>query len=350
VSEDQQSARHVAHRGRCLALAGAVLACLAAPAPAGAHLRSGTVAVDYRASIRRSDTPAYTAQIFQSDRALGLTLKHGHTVVLLGYLGEPVFRLDAAGLAVNAASPTAAVDRLVTRAQRVVGSTPRWRLRPGRRSLVWHDARAQGLPPGVAGGGWSVPLIVDGRRTRLQGELQRFPAPSLWPWVALLAGVLAGAALPLLPGRGRAVHAGAIVLAVVSFTASVVLAVAFALDAYASPGTWIESVDGIVFLAVALGVLLRGPRHWQFGAAIGLGLLGLGIGLSKGAVFLHPIALAILPATIIRYAAVAAIGAGGGATALGCALYANTAEEVAGRDRASTTAGQWVADRGDARA
>jgi hypothetical protein len=89
----------------------AVLATLAAPSPAGAHLRSGTVAVDYGARVFDSQTAAYAAQIFQSDRALSLAIKPGHVVILVGYLGEPVFRLDAAGLWVNAASPTAVVLR-----------------------------------------------------------------------------------------------------------------------------------------------------------------------------------------------------------------------------------------------
>jgi hypothetical protein len=61
-----------------------VLASLAVPSSAGAHLRSGTVAVDYRASVVASSTPAYSVQIFQSESALGLTLKPGHVVVLVG--------------------------------------------------------------------------------------------------------------------------------------------------------------------------------------------------------------------------------------------------------------------------
>ncbi len=68
---------------------------LGSPAAADAHLRSGTVAVDYQASVTSAPSDAYTAQIFASDRALSLRVRAGHTVVLLGYLGEPVFRLDA---------------------------------------------------------------------------------------------------------------------------------------------------------------------------------------------------------------------------------------------------------------
>ncbi len=315
-------------RVRGLVFAAVTLACLATPMRAGAHLRSGTVAVDYRASAGHPGTPAYTTQIFQSDRALGIRVKPGHSVVLLGYLGEPVFRLDDAGLWVNQASPTAAADRLVPQTQRTAAAGPRWRLRRGRHSLVWQDARVQGLPAGVKRGAWSVPLIVDGRRSRLEGELDRFASPLLWPWLALLVAISIAAALPMLAGRADRALAEAIGLGLLCGLASTVLSVVFALDPYASPGTWFESADGIVFIAVGVGVILRGPRHWHAGAAIGLGLLGIGIGLSKGAIFFHPIALAILPATVVRYAGTTAIGAGGAAAALGCWIYARAPGQV----------------------
>jgi hypothetical protein len=301
------------------------LAFMASPSAAWAHLGSGTVAVDYQASVLRADTSAYTAQIYQSDRGLSLTLHPGHVVVMLGYLGEPVFRLDRAGLSVNAASPTAAVAGLLKKAQRIAASTPRWRLQRGRSSVVWHDARVQGLPPGVDRGAWSVSLIVDGRSALLKGRLLRFPAPSLPLWLGILTCLLAAGASPLLLRRRDLVRAGAIGFAILAAASSVVIALAFAFDAYASPGTWIEGLDEIAFLAVGLGVLLRGPENLHVGAAIGLGLLGLAVGLPNGAVFLHPIVLAILPGTIIRFLVVATIGGGLSAGALGCLFYAETA-------------------------
>ncbi len=315
-------------RVRGFALAAIALVCVALPATAGAHLRSGTVAVDYRASVRHRDTPAYETQIFQSDRALGITVNPGHTVVLVGYLGEPVFRLDDMGLWVNQTSPTAGADRLIPKTLQTRASAPRWRLRPGRHSLVWQDARVQGLPAGVARGAWDVPLIVDGRRSPLEGELHRFPPPLLWPWLALLAGIVSAAGLPMRARRADRVRSEAMGFALICALASTVLAVAFALDPYASPGTWIESGDGIVFIAVGVGVILQGPRHWHAGAAVGLGLLGVAIGLSEGPVFFHPIALALLPGTVVRYADITAIGAGTGAAALGCWIYARAPNEV----------------------
>jgi hypothetical protein len=311
-----------------VAVAAAMLAAavLMTPAVAGAHLRSGTVAVDYRAAVLTPDTPAYAARIYQSDRGLHLTLRPGHVVIALGYLDEAMFRLDATGLWVNAASPTAVVGGLVTKAQRVDAGAPHWRLERGRDAVVWHDARAQRLPSGVDRGVWSVPLIVDGRRARLTGDLRRFPAPRLWPWLGMLACLLG--ASPLVLRRRGLVRAGAIACAFAAAAASVLLALAFALDTYSSPGTWIEGLDEIAFLAVGLGVLLWGPPTLHVGAAIGSGLVGVAVGLSKGAVFLHPIVLAILPGTVTLALVVAAIAAGLSAATLGCMFYLDLERSV----------------------
>src|SRR5579862_7324924 len=176
----------------------AALSALAIPSPSLAHLRSGTVAVDYVATVSRPVTAAYVAHIFQSDRGLGLTLNPGHVVVLIGYLGERVFRLDRAGLWINRASPTAVVTGLLPKKRRARAG---WQLERGRASVTWHDARAQGLPPGVRRGRWRVPLVVDGRRTTLSGMLVRFPAPSLLPWLLLALALLALAASAVAPRR-----------------------------------------------------------------------------------------------------------------------------------------------------
>ena len=270
---------------------------------ASAHLRSGTVAVDYRARVFDSHTAAYSAQVFQSDRALGVTVRRGHIVVLVGYLGEPVFRLDTSGLWVNAASPTAVVDRLLKRSDRVLANTPRWRLVSGHRSVVWQDARVQGLAPGVRSGVWRVPLLVDGRRSRLQGELQRFPAPALWPWLAVLAVLLAGGAPLLLSRRRRErLRPAAVGFAAAAAVASIVVLISFAFDAYASAGTWIEAGDGLAAIAVGCWVMFRGPDQWRVAGAVGLGLVSLAVGLLEGAVFLHPIVLAVVPAVVVRVA------------------------------------------------
>jgi hypothetical protein len=318
------------------ALSAAVAAAwLAGAPPASAHLRSGTVAVDYRVSIFHPVTRAYSAQIYQSDHGLKLTLRPGHVVTVLGYLGEPVVRLKDAGVSVNAASPTARAMHLVSRAHAVVSRGPRWRLERGRRSIVWHDARVQGLPPGLDKGTWRVPLVVDGRAEVLSGDLRRFPAPPLWLWLAVLACWLAVGALPLVRRRDEVVRSRAQMFATIAAGAATVVALALGLDAYASPGTWIIGADVIVFLAVGLGVMRRGPQYLHVAAAIWLGLVSLALGLLNGAVFLHPIVLAALPGTVMRLLVVTAIGSGAAAAVLGSALFSEVVAGVAGADRVS---------------
>ena len=301
----------------------AALGLLAIPASAHAHLRSGTVAVDYRATISAPHTSAYDVRIYQSDHGLNLTIRPGHVVAMSGYLGEPVFRLDRTGLWVNAASPTALVVGLVKKDQRVGATGPQWRLQRGRMSVAWHDSRVQRLPAGVDRGTWTVPLTVDGRPARLTGELIRYARPSLALWLTVLLCICALAALPLLLHRRELVPRAATALAITAAAASIVAELALAFDVYASPGTWIEAVDSIVFLMVGLGILFRGPDNLRMGGAVGVGLVSLAVGLLDGAVLLHPIVLALLPGTIVRLAVAFAVGGGLGAAVLGCLHYAN---------------------------
>jgi hypothetical protein len=301
-------------------LAVAVAVPLIAPTTAGAHLRAGTVAVDYRASIAAGGAVGFTARIYQSDRALSISAEPGHSVVIRGYLGEPFLRIDGSGVAVNAASPTSVGAGVLSRRGFVSRRTAAWRLQPERRSVVWHDARVQGLPPGVVRGTWSVPLVVDGRRRLLTGELVRVPRPAGWPWAAV-AGLLACALLVLALFRRRALRVASLAFAVTAGVAAAATALGFALDTYASPGTWIAGLDELAFIAVGLGALVWGPRSAHAPAAIGLGLLGVAVGVSKGAVFLHAIVLSPLPGTVARLFVAVAIGAGVAAAVLGAATY-----------------------------
>ena len=304
--------------------AAALFVALLAPAAAGAHLRTGTVAVGYGASVRtpsRTGRAAYTVGVYQSDRALHLTVSRGHTVVVIGYLGEPLLRIGAAGVAVNLSSPTAAAAGLLPKTGRTSPPNPGWRLERGRRSVVWHDPRDQRLPAGLGRASWSIPILVDGRRAHISGELWRVPRPTPWPWllVAAVFAVLAGA---VALGREWArLRAGCIALGVVSAVAAMLAAAAFATSAYASPGTWIAGLDEYAFAAVGIGVLVRGPRDAHVPAGIGLGLLGLAVGLSKGEVFLYGTVLSSLPATVTRLAIALAIAAGITGPALGGLYY-----------------------------
>ena len=77
----------------------ALLVALIGPAAASAHVRTGRVAADYRASVSAlSPSPAgavVTVRIYESDLAVGLTVEKHHEVTVLGYSGEPLLRIGA---------------------------------------------------------------------------------------------------------------------------------------------------------------------------------------------------------------------------------------------------------------
>jgi hypothetical protein len=309
--------------GICLLLAVA----LAAPSTAAAHLRSGTVAVDYGARVsspRRSQQAVVAVGVYQSDLALHLSVRRGHTVMVFGYLGEPFLRIDAAGVAVNTASPTAAASGLLHSGERTTGPTG-WVPR-GRNSVVWHDARVQQLPPGARRAGWRVPILVDGQRESITGEVWRVPSPALVPWllfVVVLTALAVGFALRATPVRLQTL---CVALGLCSALSGIVAAAGFALGAYASPGTWIAGVDELLFAVAGIGVLAWGPRAAREAAGAGLGLLGLAVGLSRGAIFLHGSVLSALPGTASRGLVAVAVAGGAGATVAGGLHYARLEE------------------------
>jgi hypothetical protein len=65
-------------------LCAVVAVALLLPPAAAAHLRTGTVAVDYRAHIVMRPVGPVSVGVYQSDRALHVTVQPGHSLVLLG--------------------------------------------------------------------------------------------------------------------------------------------------------------------------------------------------------------------------------------------------------------------------
>jgi hypothetical protein len=223
--------------GKKLCAAAAALVALALPSTAAAHLRSGTVAVDYRPRLTHRPAGPLIVGVYLSDRALHISVQPGHSVVVYGYLGEPFVRVGVAGVAVDTSSPTAAAAGLVPRGTPSKG----WTLRSHNRSVVWHDVRTS-RPR------WRVPISIDGRRDAIVGETRHFPRPVSWPWLVVLAAVVAFGAVRLRPAA----------LGLISSAAAMLVAAGFALSAYANPGTWIAGVDELVFAAAGAGVMRWG--------------------------------------------------------------------------------------------
>ena len=160
---------------------------------------------------------------------------------------------------------------------------------------IWRDSRVAQLPAGVDRSPWAIPLVVDGRASFLRGELTRYPAPGVIGWGLLLAGVLAFGAWLVFLRRLEVTRAAALACAALGGAVCPVLALGFALDADSSPGTWIEGFNEIVFVAVGVALLVRGRGGLRAGAAVGLGLVSLAVGLLDSPVFVHPVVLSLLP-------------------------------------------------------
>ncbi len=256
------------------------------------------------------------ARIFQSDRAIRLTVAPGHTTIVLGYLHEPFVRVAAGGVEVNAYAPTSGGAGLLSGLPlRSVG----WKRLSRGRSVTWHDNRVRALPPGVERARWQIPLVVDGKRVRLEGELWRVPKPARWPWLALgLPFVLLSL---LIYFRRTAFRRAAIAFGLVAGGALIASGVGFALDTYASNGKWIELGNEAAFLLVGVGVIARGSAGARGIAGGALGLLGLGAALTKAPVFLHGVVLSIFPAELVRALVALAIWSGAAAVLFGLVVF-----------------------------
>jgi hypothetical protein len=299
---------------------------LAAPGTASAHLRTSRAAVDYRATVSPLRAPlagAVSVRVYRADLALGLTALGRHRLVVLGYLGEPFLRLGPDGVFVNAASPTAAGARLATPRRGSSGSV--WRLRSRRPSLTWHDARLRGLPSGVTSRRWAVPLFVDGRRSNLEGTIQRVTAPSAWPW--LVVGAVFAVATGVLARRSRRLlRAATATLGGLAAASTLTSAIGFGVASTASTGTWIEGANEAVFALVGAAFLARGSPDAKALAGGLLGLLGLAVGLTKLPVLLHGVVLSALPGEVARLAVVLGIEAGAAAAILGVVVFFDVLE------------------------
>jgi hypothetical protein len=249
-----------------------------------------------------------------------------HVVVVLGYAGEPAIRLAAHGVAANEASLTAAGMGLVNRNIKRTGGEPSWRRISSATSVVWHDARLHGLLPGVTRRRWTVPLVVDGSRTSIGGELVRVAAPSPWPWAALGLAAATAAAIVIGLRRGQLLRTATVWLGVVAAAATLATAVGFALASSAAEGAWVEGANELVFALVGLAFVLRGSPDTRALAAGALGMLALAAGLYRFPVFLHGIVLSAFPAGLTRASVALSISAGTAAFATGLMVFFDVLE------------------------
>ena len=168
---------------------------------------------------------------------------------------------------------------------------------------------------------WSIPLVVDGRRTLIIGDLRRVPPPRLWRWLLLAFASAAAAGWSVLGRDPHRLRTGCVLLGGAATVAAIVAATAFALDADTA-GSRPVAVYLLLFVVGGTGFAVWGPREVRVAATAWLGVVALMTGLAFSQMFFHGAVLSVLPATITRAAGALAIGAGAAAAALGGLYYA----------------------------
>jgi len=294
----------------------AVLGALALPSIAEAHSSSPVIAVDFEARLARSViADGVTARVIDGNRRLELTVRAPHTVVVVGYGGEPFLRFDPAGVWVNERSLTAVSNKLTEPGATPAldrAALPHWQSLTQSHTYAWHDHRLALVPGSMAAigrvGTWTVPMLVDGRSLRVGGGLWHDPGPLLWPWLVLLGALAAavGVALALRAGR-RLRHAVVHACAVVAGASFLIATSGFAL-ARSTSATWASVAVPFVVAAAALAVFGFRPEL-RYAVAAAVALIVLAESLSQTSVFLHGFVISDLPAPVARAAvAVALLG------------------------------------------
>jgi hypothetical protein len=287
------------------------VACSGVLAPAAeAHIRSGVVATNYRASVSplRPAVAGVTVRVAPGDQALNLKVVPGRTVVVLGTANEPFLRLGDDGTSVNGRSRTAAAAGLLDLA-RPRADPGGWRFLTDARTIAWHDPRLRGRPHDADRRSWSLPLLVDGVPVRVSGELSRVRPPPLWLPFTFAVPFFA-AILLLVAWRRDSLELGARILGGIAATAALVSVLAFMLDPNASTARWVVGGNVSVLAIGALFALVFGSREVRFGTAALVGCLGMFAALYHFAIYTHGVVLSILPATMTRAAVAIALWAG----------------------------------------
>ncbi len=301
-------------------LIAAVLAALVVPGVAQAHHTAvPIVALDYRNRVEPSvdGLVAVRASLEDAGRKLRLAVDPASEAVVLGYVGEPFLRFGPQGVAANTRSETAQGLRLVPGGH--VSTRPGaavWKQLTSVHSFAWADSRSWAPSPALHGRAvvrWSVPIVVDGRRVAIAGELTHVAPPPLWPWLVLAALPLLAAAIAV--RRNRWLWATATGLAALAGLATLADLGGFALGGLAvSADRWLLLAIEVALMLVALGLLGR-PRA-RLIAIAAIAAFAVLQSLSELAVFRHGVVVSGLPAAAVRAASALALGAGLGAAGL----------------------------------
>jgi hypothetical protein len=292
----------------------------AIPDVAGAHGSGSPVATNYLAKVSRAPA-GVEASVVDGDLRLRLRASADTTVVVLDYRGAPYLRFNKAGVQVNSNSAMYYLNQTPvaeTPPARLTPSTPPdWSSASSSHDYNWHDGRlhalaAIALAPGTKYvGSWSVPILVDGRRTAVSGSLWHADRPSIvwfWPIAVLLACVIAAVRVrrPALDARLARALGG---------TALIALAVGgLGNELHGHPNVSVLSYINLVLILAFVvwslrQVLLRNSGYFTYFL---IALAALWQGLILISTLRDGFVLIALPALVARTSAMLCLGCGAG--------------------------------------
>lgn len=284
----------------------AATAALAVPAVASAHVgKTPPVATDFRARITHP-VPGIETTVVDGDQTLWLDAG-AHAVTIEGIQSEPLLRFGRRGVWLNLRSLTAQtdqIDRYDLRPDPNPHAPPLWHELSGGHIYEWHDHRLHILEPVARGrstaatlGTWTIPLLVDGRRTMLAGVLDYQPPPSMLLWIGVTLLLAAGGALAAWRSRRLTIR-------LALGTIPVVWALRISRELYGRPTVgavgWLEvALTSLVGLAFLYG-LLRAEHEVRVFVAFLAAFGSLYQGLTMHTILTRATALTLLPTDAAR--------------------------------------------------
>jgi hypothetical protein len=324
--------------GRFLAAAcAALVAALGPAAPAPAHPAGVQPAVDYRTVVTgiEPSTPGFEVRFLPDASVLQVRNRTGATVEVLGYQGEPWWRIGTDGVWENTLAPSRFADHPAAAAAAGADAhlEPRWQRASSGPAARWQDHRVvwHGETPAAVTADpthnrrlrdWTVPIRVGGREARITGTLDWVAPPRGDLWLMLiLAGVavvgLVGVSLrwgERLPRLTVAVSLAAAGSAALAYAAAVAgYAAGPGMTAFTGQLTshLLTLVMGIAALVTA-GMVAWRHRAGDLLAAMAGFFLAVTVGLENAPVFAHAVAPVSADGRWARAAiAVVIIGAAG---------------------------------------
>jgi hypothetical protein len=314
-----------------LVLAFAVL--LVAAPPASAHT-GGSAPSNWLSEIT-SVTPAppgVTLRLIAAGDRLELSNSSSRTIIVQGYDGEPYLRITSTAVEQNLRSAATYIN--ATRDGRTPipptvdpRAEPSWQRVADQPRYTWHDHRthwmgdtlpaavraAPGQPHLIAQ--WELPLTYGGTPVTVAGTLRWVPAPSPWPWLAVIAALVAAAWIAAgLPSWRRVLPPLLATLAVADLAHLALSGAAIVSDL--APG-----VFGAALAALAAVGAAR-ARPWSpYAAALAAAVVGTVAGLSDVSWLTHSQLPFAGPTWLARLCVAAALGLGAGLALAGWRIW-----------------------------